>query len=161
MTPASDTYPNSNSEPVRQLDHIGVAVRDLDAALALFDRLLGIKPIRVETNETFQVREAMLPIAPGGICLQLLEPLDEHSMIAEYLRSHGTGIQQIAFRVGNLSHAVSSLEARGFPPLFDGWREGSGGSHINFLQPASTDSVMIELVEQPDARPEVTDAAKG
>lgn len=135
-------------EQVGQVDHIGIAVRDLDEAIALFGRMLGVTPVRVETNEIFQVREAMLPIGPNGICLQLLEPLDDRSMIATYLAEHGAGIQQIAFRVDDLAAAVDELTERGFRALFDGWREGSGGSHINFLQPADVGGVMVELVER-------------
>ena len=131
------------------LDHVGIAVHDLDRSLELWQRL-GLKPQPAETNEGFGVREAMLALGPPGVYLQLLMPTRADSMIAQHLDAHGEGIQQIAFRVANLDRATADLAQRGFSTMFPGSREGSGGTRIDFLEPADAGGLMIELVEERD-----------
>jgi methylmalonyl-CoA/ethylmalonyl-CoA epimerase len=128
---------------LRRLDHVGVAVPDLDAAIALYERVFGMRCVHQETNEEQGVREAML--SPGS--LQLLAPLRPDSSICKFLDRHGPGVQQVAYAVDDLDTACARLRERGVRLLYDEPRRGTAGSRINFVHPKDAGGVLVELVE--------------
>ena len=150
----SDSPAGSPTDPLfLALDHVGIAVPDLDEALAWYAATFGLEVVHEETNEDQGVREAMVAVgadgAAGGTLLQLLAPLDEHSAIARFLDRSGPGLQQLAYRVADVELAAQVLRTRGVRVLYDEPRRGTGGSRINFLHPKDCGGVLVELVEPP------------
>ncbi|GAA4848119.1 methylmalonyl-CoA epimerase [Pseudonocardia benzenivorans] len=133
---------------VTAVDHVGIAVADLDEAIAWYRDTLGLEAVHVETNEEQGVREAMLA-APGdsGAQVQLLAPLDETSTIAKFIDRNGPGIQQLAYRVADIDAAGAALRAKGLRLLYDEPRNGTAGSRVNFVHPKDAGGVLVELVE--------------
>jgi methylmalonyl-CoA/ethylmalonyl-CoA epimerase len=131
------------------IDHVGVAVPDLDAAIAFYRDAFGMRLRHEETNEAQGVREAMVAVGDdeGGACLQLLAPLDETSTIAKFLDRNGPGLQQLAYRVTNVDQVSQVLRERGLRLLYDEPRRGTAGSRINFVHPKDAGGVLVELVE--------------
>lgn len=134
----------------RRVDHVGVAVADLDEALEFYARVFGLVAVHTETNEEQGVREAMLAVGSGETRLQLLAPLRDDSPIASFLRNRGPGIQQIAYTVDDIDAATESLRARGLRVLWDQPRRGTAGSRVNFVHPKDAGGVLVELVEPAD-----------
>ena len=133
---------------VTAVDHVGIAVPDLDAAIAWYADTLGLHATHTETNEEQGVREAMLS-APGdaGAAVQLLAPLRDDSPIAKFLDRNGPGIQQMAYRVADIDAACAALRAKGVRLLYDAPRRGTADSRINFVHPRDAGGVLVELVE--------------
>ena len=131
------------------IDHVGIAVPDLDAAIAFHTSVLGLVLLHREENVEQGVAEAMLAPPDGvtGAQLQLLAPLSEQSTLARFLERSGPGLQQLAFRVEDIDHAASVLRGKGLRLLYDAARTGTGGSRINFVHPKDTGGVLIELVQ--------------
>jgi methylmalonyl-CoA/ethylmalonyl-CoA epimerase len=135
------------------VDHVGIAVPDLDAALASYRSTFGLEAVHEELNEEQGVREAMVAVGPGGgTRVQLLAPLTDDSAIARFLERSGPGLQQLAYRVADVEEAARVLRARGVRVLYDEPRRGTAGSRINFLHPRDCGGVLVELVE-PAAAP--------
>ena len=132
-----------------RIDHIGVAVADLDAAIEFYRRVFGMRCVHQETNTEQGVREAMLAVGPSteGGCVQLLAPLSPRSTIAKFLDRNGPGVQQVAYTVADIDAACAALRERGVRTLYDQPRRGTAGSRINFLHPKDTGGVLVELVE--------------
>src|SRR5215510_1872570 len=84
------------------IDHVGVAVPDLDVAISFYEQTYGMRLVHQETNEEQGVREAMMAVGDSGSCIQLLAPLNEESTIAKFLDRSGPGMQQLAYRVADL-----------------------------------------------------------
>ena len=133
------------------IDHVGVAVPDLDEAITMYRDAFGMHVTHRETNEDQGVREAMVAVGDSGSSIQLLAPLDESSTIAKFLDRKGPGLQQLAYRVTDLERVSSVLRHRGLRLLYDEPRRGTAGSRINFVHPKDTGGVLVELVE-PAAR---------
>ena len=129
------------------IDHVGVAVPDLDAAIAFYADVFGMQVQHQETNEEQGVREAMLAVGDSGSCIQLLAPLDETSTIAKFLDRSGPGLQQLAYRVTDLDAVSAVLRQRGLRLLYDEPRRGTADSRINFVHPKDAGGVLVELVE--------------
>lgn len=134
------------------LDHVGLAVADLDAAIDLHTRVLGGTLLHREENPDQGVAEAMIGIggSPDGAVaaqVQLIAPLDETSTIAKFLDRKGPGLQQLAYRVTDVEAAAERLRAAGVRLLYDTPRPGTAGSKINFCHPKDTGGVLLELVE--------------
>lgn len=137
-----------------RIDHVGVAVPDLDEAIARYRRVFGMRCVHIETNQEQGVREAMLAVgeeAQEGSAqdgqLQLLAPLTPDSPIARFLDRRGPGVQQVAYTVTDLDRTCAALRERGVRLLYDTPRRGTAGSRINFVHPKDADGVLIELVE--------------
>jgi methylmalonyl-CoA/ethylmalonyl-CoA epimerase len=150
----SDTPPASAAESVTtvgllRIDHVGVAVPDLDEAIAFYGRVFGMRCVHVETNPEQRVREAMLSVGPtpAGGCVQLLAPLDDQSPIAKFLDRRGPGIQQIAYTVADVEATSAELRSRGVRLLYETARRGTADSRINFVHPKDAGGVLIELVQ--------------
>ncbi|MEP7090775.1 MAG: methylmalonyl-CoA epimerase [Nocardioidaceae bacterium] len=133
------------------IDHVGVAVPDLDEAIAFYADAFGMAVQHQETNPEQGVREAMVavgdPATNGGQCIQLLAPIDETSTIAKFLDRSGPGLQQLAYRVTDVDQVCAVLRERGLRLLYDEPRRGTAGSRINFVHPKDAGGVLIELVE--------------
>ncbi|WP_028478457.1 methylmalonyl-CoA epimerase [Nocardia sp. CNY236] len=142
---------------VTAIDHVGVAVPDLDAAVAWYTENLGMIETHREINEAQGVHEAMLALPSASdtaTALQLLAPLDADSTIAKFIGRNGPGLQQLACRVTDIDAVAAYLDARGVRLLYETPRHGTADSRINFIHPKDAGGVLIELVE-PD--PNVTD----
>ncbi|GAA0533672.1 methylmalonyl-CoA epimerase [Saccharopolyspora subtropica] len=135
---------------VTAIDHVGIAVADLDAAIAFQRDTFGLEVTHSEVNEEQGVREAMLR-APGDLSgatqIQLLAPLRTDSAIAKFLDRNGPGLQQLAFRVTDVEAAMAALRAKGLRLLYEEPRRGTAGSRINFVHPKDAGGVLVELVE--------------
>ncbi|MDT7647735.1 MAG: methylmalonyl-CoA/ethylmalonyl-CoA epimerase, partial [Pseudonocardiales bacterium] len=119
---------------VTTIDHVGIAVPDLDAAIQWYADVLGLVATHEEVNEEQGVREAMLS-APGdsqGPAVQLLAPLNDESAIAKFIGRNGPGIQQMAYRVTDIDAACAHLRDRGVRLLYEAPRRGTADSRINF-----------------------------
>jgi methylmalonyl-CoA/ethylmalonyl-CoA epimerase len=132
---------------VLRIDHVGVAVPDLDAAIEFYERVFGLRCIHTEVNEEQGVREAMLAVGIGADRLQLLAPLTPDSTIAKFLDRHGPGLQQLAYTVADVDAAAAALRARGLRVLYDEARRGTAGSRVNIVHPKDCGGVLVELVE--------------
>jgi methylmalonyl-CoA/ethylmalonyl-CoA epimerase len=138
-------------------DHVGVAVSDLDEAIAFYRDLLGLQVVHREENLDQQVAEAMLTTSqngPLGNQLQLLMPLTEGSVLSRYLMRRGSGLHHVAYAVSDVRSASSTLRRRGVRVLYDAPRAGTRGSQINFVHPKDTGGVLLELVEHTTADPQ-------
>ncbi len=129
------------------IDHVGVAVPDLDEAIGFYARAFGVRSVHEETNEEQGVREAMLAVGDGGTRIQLLAPLSPDSTIAKFIGRSGPGLQQLAFRVEDVEAVSATLRERGLRLLYDEPRRGTSGSRVNFVHPKDTGGVLVELVE--------------
>ncbi|MEO3741883.1 methylmalonyl-CoA epimerase [Plantactinospora sp. B5E13] len=132
-----------------RIDHVGVAVADLDAAIEFHQRVFGMRCVHTETNTEQGVREAMLSVGPDptGGCVQLLAPLTPDSPIAKFLDRNGPGVQQVAYTVADVDAACAALRERGVRVLYETPRRGTAGSRINFVHPRDAGGVLVELVE--------------
>ena len=139
---------------VTTIDHVGIAVPDLDVAIQWYADNLGLVATHEEVNEEQGVREAMLgaPGDSGGPAVQLLAPLNDQSTIAKFIGRNGPGIQQMAYRVADIDAACAHLKDRGVRLLYETPRRGTAGSRVNFVHPKDAGGVLIELVE-PAATP--------
>jgi methylmalonyl-CoA/ethylmalonyl-CoA epimerase len=131
------------------VDHVGIAVADLDAAIAWYGATFGLVATHTETNEEQGVREAMLsaPGDSGGTAVQLLAPLRPDSPIGRFLDRNGPGIQQMAYRVADIDATCAALRAKGVRLLYDQPRRGTADSRINFVHPKDAGGVLVELVQ--------------
>lgn len=129
------------------VDHVGVAVPDLDAAIAFYREAFGMHVVHEETNAAMGVREAMIGVGDSDVRIQLLAPLDDSSTIAKFLDRSGPGLQQLAFRVTDVAAVAAVLKGRGLRLLYDEPRLGTAGSLVNFVHPKDAGGVLVELVE--------------
>jgi methylmalonyl-CoA/ethylmalonyl-CoA epimerase len=129
------------------IDHVGVAVTDLELAKAWYLERLGLPCVHEEVNAEQGVREAMLAVGDSGSYVQLLAPLSEESAITRFLDRHGPGVQQVAYRVRDLDGLCAELRERGARLLYDEPRGGTSGSRVNFIHPRDAGGVLVELVE--------------
>jgi len=129
------------------IDHVGIAVPDLDEAIAFYAQAFGVHSVHEETNEEQGVREAMLAVGDGQTRIQLLAPLTPESTIAKFIGRSGPGLQQLAFRVTDVEAVSATLRERGLRLLYDAPRRGTSGSRVNFIHPKDAGGVLVELVE--------------
>jgi methylmalonyl-CoA/ethylmalonyl-CoA epimerase len=129
------------------LDHVGIAVPDLDEAIGFYSATYGMRLVHQEVNEEQGVREAMMAVGDSGSCIQLLAPLNEESTIAKFLDRSGPGMQQLAYRVADLDAVSATLRERGLRLLYDEPRRGTAHSRVNFIHPKDAGGILVELVE--------------
>jgi methylmalonyl-CoA/ethylmalonyl-CoA epimerase len=132
---------------ITAIDHVGIAVPDLDAAIEHYTSAYGMTCVHQEVNEEQGVREAMMAVGDSGSYLQLLAPLSPESTIGKFLEKSGPGIQQMAYRVDSIDEVSEHLRSRGMRLLYDAPRKGTAGSRVNFVHPKSAGGVLVELVE--------------
>jgi methylmalonyl-CoA/ethylmalonyl-CoA epimerase len=132
---------------ILRIDHVGIAVSDLDEAIEFYAKTFGIVSVHVETNVEQGVTEAMLAVGDGSTRLQLLAPLTPESTIAKFLDRNGPGIQQLAYTVDDLEATAAELRDKGLRLLYDAPRRGTAGSRVNFIHPKDAGGILVELVE--------------
>ncbi len=132
---------------ITAVDHVGIAVADLDEAIAFYAATFGLSVVHEEVNEDQGVREAMLAVGASDTRLQLLAPLTPDSAIARFLDRSGPGLQQLAYRVTSIEDAMLAVRRQGLRLLYDEPRRGTAGSRINFIHPKDAGGVLVELVE--------------
>ncbi|BBX42537.1 glyoxalase [Mycobacterium tuberculosis variant microti OV254] len=135
---------------VTAVDHVGIAVADLDAAIAWYHDTLGMVLVHEEINEDQGIREAMIAVQdgePGTAQIQLMAPIDDSSAIAKFLDKRGPGIQQMAVRVSDLDALCEQLREKGVRLVYAAPRRGTANSRINFIHPKDAGGVLMELVE--------------
>ena len=129
-----------------KVDHIGIAVSNLDEAIKLYKDVLGLELHGVEVVEEQKVKVAFLPV--GDTEVELLESTSPEGPIAKFIEAKGQGIQHIAFRVDDIEAELEEMKAKGMRLIDEKPRYGAGGARIAFLHPKSTNGVLIELCER-------------
>lgn len=127
-----------------QIDHLGIAVKSLAAAKAIYEKL-GLSTSPEETVEQEQVRLVMVPV--GESRLELLEATSENSTIAKFIAKRGEGLHHVCLKVPDLPEAVDRLKKDGVRLVSDEIKTGAGGHQYVFVHPSSTGGVLLELVE--------------
>lgn len=130
------------------LDHVAIAVADLDATIESYRSRYGVEPLHRERVESQGVEEAMIPV--GGSFVQLLQPLSDDSPVGRFLAKHGEGLHHVAYAVPDITAALSHLEAEGARLIDREPRIGGRGAKIAFVHPADLAGTLIELVELSD-----------
>ena len=145
LTLATNTLPMVK---LLNLDHVGIAVRNLDLALDDYRERYRVEPLYRETVQAQGVEEAMIPV--GGSFVQLLQPLAPDTAVGRFLESRGEGLHHIAFVVASIEIALEHLEAEGARLIDKEPRPGGRGTRIAFVHPADLAGTLIELVELPN-----------
>ena len=127
------------------LDHVGIAVEDLDAALDGYRSRYGVEALYRERVEAQGVEEAMIPV--GGSFVQLLQPLGPDTPVGRFLERHGEGLHHVAYAVANIDTALEHLANEGARLIDRQARVGGRGARIAFVHPADLAGTLIELVE--------------
>ena len=129
-----------------RLDHVGIAVTDLAAARALYERVLGLEVTHEEVIEDQGVHELLL--RAGEAFVQLVAPLSPDSPVGRFLASRGEGVHHVGYAVPDVAAALADLRSKGFEVIEPAPRIGSGGTTIAFLHPKSMQGVLVELVQE-------------
>lgn len=130
---------------IKKVHHIGIAVKDLQKSLALFERILGIKPASIEDAPCQNVSEAIFKVG-DGMEIDLLEPTNPDSAVARFLERRGEGLHHICFEVDDVDKELKVMEANGVELIDKEGRDGLAGK-IGFLHPRSVNGVLVELVQ--------------
>ena len=139
--------PSADSSLFTAIDHVGIAVSDLDEAIAFYRDTYGMTLAHEEVNEEQGVREAMMAVGGSGSHIQLLAPLSPESTIAKFLDRSGPGVQQVAYRVEDVEAVSQVLRDRGLRLLYDEPRRGTSNSRVNFIHPKDAGGILVELVQ--------------
>ena len=133
---------------ILKVDHIGIAVNNLEETLKFYEDVLGLKCEGTELVEEQKVKVAFLPV--GDTELELLESTTEDGPIAKFIAKNGGrgGIQQVAVRVDNIENAIEEVKAKGYKMIDETPRYGAGNARIAFCHPKGTDGVLLELSER-------------
>lgn len=133
----------------RKIEHLGVAVRNLEEAERLYAGVLGMPVVARETLEAMKLK--VVKVAVGESVLELLEPLPGEDVISKFLAGHGPGIHHVCFEVDDVAAATAELKAKGLAPVWDQPRLGAGHRLVNFLRPKECGGVLIELNQPAEA----------
>ncbi|WP_430884767.1 methylmalonyl-CoA epimerase [Fusibacter sp. JL216-2] len=129
-----------------KVDHIGIAVKNLDETLKFYTDILGLECQGTEVVEEQKVRVAFLPV--GDTEVELLESTTDDGPIARFIEKNGEGMQHIAFRVDNIEEAIAHMKEKGMRMIDEAPRYGAGGAKIAFVHPKSSNRVLVELSER-------------
>jgi methylmalonyl-CoA/ethylmalonyl-CoA epimerase len=140
-----------------RLDHVGIACRDLDRAVALYQATFGLEVASLEVNEEQGVREAMLRVGASAVSVagarpgyvQLLEPLSPGTPVGRFLARRGEGLHHVGYEVADVLQALATVAGTGVRLVDERPRHGSMGASIGFLHPADLGGVLTELVQPP------------
>jgi methylmalonyl-CoA/ethylmalonyl-CoA epimerase len=133
---------------ILKIDHLGVAVKSIDAGKNFWTDVLGLRLEGTETVTEQKVTTGFLPVGESEV--ELLESTAPDGPIAKYLEKKGEGIQHIAFRVENIEEALAELKAKGIQLIDEKPRKGAGGARIAFIHPKASAGVLVELCEKCD-----------
>jgi methylmalonyl-CoA/ethylmalonyl-CoA epimerase len=131
---------------VKKIDHVGIAVKNLDEALKFYENVLGLKAAGTEVVEEQKVKVAFLPTGDSEV--ELLEATSEDSPVAKFIEKNGEGIQHIAYRVDDVEAAIAKMKELGMRMIDEKPRYGAGGAKIAFCHPKSTGGVLVELCQR-------------
>ncbi|HIS10550.1 MAG TPA: methylmalonyl-CoA epimerase [Candidatus Avibacteroides excrementipullorum] len=132
---------------ISHIEHLGIAVKSIEAALPYYEEVLGLKCYNIEVVEDQKVKTAFLKV--GDTKLELLEPTSEESTIAKYIEKRGEGIHHMAFAIEDgVANALAFAESKGIRLIDKAPRKGAEGLNIAFLHPKSTQGVLTELCEK-------------
>jgi methylmalonyl-CoA/ethylmalonyl-CoA epimerase len=140
------THYEAKANMITTLDHIGIAVYNIQQTLPLYTQTLGLKLEGIKEGKQNRVKAALLKA--GDATIELLEPLDQESPIAKHLQKRGQGIHHLAFKVDNIEKTLEQLKSKGVILIDEKPRTGIEGGKIAFLHPKSTADVLIELCER-------------
>lgn len=129
---------------IKKINHVGIAVRNIEEALKLYTEALGLKVHEIETVETHKVKIAMIPV--GDSKIELLESTDSEGAIAKYIEKRGEGLHHLALETDDIDTTLDSLKASGIPLIDEKPRVGAGGTRVAFLHPKGA-KISLELVE--------------
>lgn len=128
-----------------KIEHIGIAVRNLEESNRLFSKLLGKQPYKVEEVASEGVRTSFFEV--GGVKIELLEATHEESPIAKFIAKKGEGIHHLAFAVDDVAKSMTAQEVNGFSLINKEPKDGADNKKIAFLHPKSTNGVLVELCQ--------------
>lgn len=131
---------------MKKLEHIGIAVKNLEEASRLFARLLGTEPYKIEEVDTEGVRTAFFNV--GGLKIELLEATRQDSAIATFIAKRGEGLHHLAFEVDGIEAKMKELAGEGFSLLSDKPFPGADNKMVAFIHPKTTQSVLVELCQE-------------
>ena len=131
---------------LKRVEHIGIAVKDLDEAVKFYETAIGLKAVGYETVAEQKVKVAFLPC--GDSELELLESTEPDGPIARFIEKNGPGIQHIAIRVDDIDKALEELKEKGVRLIDQTPRYGAGGARIAFVHPKATGGVLLELTQR-------------
>jgi len=131
-----------------RIDHVGVAVSDLDAAAALYEGTFGMPLTHRETVESQGVEAALLDVGEGHV--ELLQPLDAETVVGKFIERRGEGLHHVAYAVDDIDATLEQLKGSGVKLIDERARVGIRGSRVAFLHPKATGSVLTEIVEPPE-----------
>lgn len=127
------------------IDHIGIVVRSVEKSLGIYTDALGLTVAEIEENETFGVKIAFIPV--GDTLVELIEPLKEKTMAAQFLAEKGEGLHHIAFKVDDIEATLNKLKSLGVKLLHETPQPGGRGALVAFLHPEAANNVYIELIQ--------------
>ena len=138
-----------------RIDHVGIACRDLDRAVGLYQATFGLEVASIEVNEEQGVREAMMQVGagPAGVgalgvgYVQLLEPLGPETTVGKFIARRGEGLHHVGYGVTDITEALASVAGTGIRLIDERPRHGSMGASIAFLHPGDLGGVLTELVQ--------------
>ncbi|MDR0965642.1 MAG: methylmalonyl-CoA epimerase [Myxococcales bacterium] len=133
---------------IQRIDHLGIAVRSLDAAIPIFEKLLGRPCDGIEIVESQKVKTAFFHV--GEVAIELLEPTDASGPIAKFLENKGVGLHHLALATDATDAELSRVTQAGIKAIDQAPREGAHGKQIAFLHPKSTSGVLVELCSPPE-----------
>lgn len=131
---------------MNKIEHLGIAVRSIDASLQIYEKLLNQSCYKTENVESEGVKTAFIQI--GETKIELLEATRPDSPIAKFLEKKGQGIHHIAFDVSDIEAEIKRLQSEGFELIHQSPKEGADNKLIAFLHPKSTDGVLVELCQE-------------
>ena len=131
---------------IKKVEHIGIAVKDINSSITLFERLLGVKSYKTEKVLSEGVNTAFFGISDQKI--ELLSSINKGSAIEKFLESKNEGVHHIALLVDSLEFEINRLESLGFQFISKTPKEGADNKRIVFLHPKSTNGVLVELCEE-------------
>jgi methylmalonyl-CoA/ethylmalonyl-CoA epimerase len=131
---------------MKKIEHIGIAVKDLDASNELFAKLYGKPHYKTEEVASEGVKTSFFQVGPNKI--ELLEATDENSPIAKFIEKKGEGVHHIAFAVNDIVSEIERLKSEGFIVLNEAPKKGADNKLVAFLHPKSTNGVLIELCQE-------------
>jgi methylmalonyl-CoA epimerase len=137
---------------VGDIDHVGIAVHDLEAAVEHYRAALGLEPVHRETVEDQGVEEVLFRV--GSSYVQLLAATGPDTPVGKFLQKRGEGVHHVGYRVSDLSAAITHMREQGLPLIDEQPRPGSRGTTVAFVHPKGFSGVLVELVEEP-SRPGV------
>lgn len=131
---------------ILKIDHLGIAVNNMDEGKNFWSEVLGLKFEGAETVAEQKVTTAFFPVGESEV--ELLESTSPDGPVAKFIEKKGTGFQHVAFRVENIEEALAELKAKGIQLIDQEPRKGAGGAKIAFLHPKATGGVLVELCER-------------